>query len=49
MGGGTGIPGGPGRDQLFHLISAANTGIVNLYAKLGFHYDKTLFGFRKYL
>ena len=31
------------------LISAANTGIVNLYAKLGFHYDKTLFGFRKYL
>ena len=31
------------------LISAANTDIVNLYAKLGFHYDKTLFGFRKYL
>ena len=31
------------------LISAANTGIVNLYARLGFHYDTTLFGFRKYL
>ena len=31
------------------LISVANTGIVNLYAKLGFHYDTTLFGFRKYL
>ncbi|MBU8975638.1 MULTISPECIES: GNAT family protein [unclassified Lysobacter] len=31
------------------LISAANTGIVNLYARLGFRFDTTLFGFRKYL
>lgn len=31
------------------LVSAANTGIVNLYAKLGFRYETTLFGFRKYL
>lgn len=31
------------------LVSAANTGIVNLYARLGFRYDSTLFGFRKYL
>lgn len=31
------------------LVSAANTGIVNLYARLGFRYDTTLFGFRKYL
>lgn len=31
------------------LVSAANTGVVNLYAKLGFHYDSTLFGYRKFL
>lgn len=31
------------------LVSAANTGVMNLYGKLGFRYDKTLFGFRKYL
>lgn len=31
------------------LVSAANTGIVNLYAKLGFRYESTLFGFRKFL
>lgn len=31
------------------LVSAANTGIVNLYAKLGFRYETTLFGFRKFL
>jgi ribosomal protein S18 acetylase RimI-like enzyme len=31
------------------LVSAANTGIVNLYAKLGFRYDSTLFGYRKFL
>ncbi|UNK56452.1 hypothetical protein MNQ95_09750 [Pseudoxanthomonas daejeonensis] len=31
------------------LVSAANTGIVNLYAKLGFRYESTLFGFRKFI
>jgi len=31
------------------LVSAANTGILNLYARLGFHFDTTLFGFRKFL
>lgn len=31
------------------LVSAANTGVVNLYARLGFHYDTTLFGYRKFL
>lgn len=31
------------------LVSAANTGIVNLYSRLGFRCDATLFGFRKYL
>lgn len=31
------------------LVSAANTGVVNLYAKLGFRYDSTLFGYRKFL
>ena len=31
------------------LVSAANTGVVNLYAKLGFRYESTLFGFRKFL
>lgn len=31
------------------LISTANIGVVNLYARLGFHYDTALFGFRKFL
>ena len=31
------------------LVSAANTGVMNLYAKLGFRYDSTLFGYRKFL
>lgn len=31
------------------LVSAANTGIVNLYAKLNFRYESTLFGFRKFI
>lgn len=31
------------------LVSAANTGIINLYARLGFHFNSTLFGFRKFL
>ncbi|MCU1047229.1 hypothetical protein JAK48_11755 [Stenotrophomonas maltophilia] len=31
------------------LVSAANTGILNLYARLGFHFNSTLFGFRKFL
>ena len=31
------------------LISAANTGVINLYSRLGFHHHTTLFGFRKYL
>lgn len=31
------------------LVSAANVGVINLYARLGFHYDATLFGYRKFL
>lgn len=31
------------------LVSAANTGVINLYARLGFHFDTTLFGYRKFL
>lgn len=31
------------------LVSAANVGVVNLYARLGFRYDSTLFGYRKFL
>jgi len=31
------------------LVSAANVGVINLYAKLGFRYDTTLFGYRKFL
>ena len=31
------------------LVSAANIGVVNLYARLGFRYDTTLFGYRKFL
>lgn len=31
------------------LVSAANTGIVNLYARLGFQFNNTLTGFRKFL
>lgn len=31
------------------LVSAANTGVMTLYAKLGFRYDSTLFGYRKFL
>ncbi|PJK00091.1 hypothetical protein CO615_05365 [Lysobacteraceae bacterium NML75-0749] len=31
------------------LISTANTGVINLYARLGFHFDTALLGFRKYL
>lgn len=31
------------------LVSAANTSVLNLYAKLGFRYNTTLFGFRKFL
>lgn len=31
------------------LISTANVGVINLYARLGFHFDAALFGFRKYL
>jgi hypothetical protein len=30
------------------VVSAANTGIVNLYARLGFRFDACLFGFRKF-
>lgn len=29
------------------LVSAANTGVINLYARLGFHFDNTLFGYHK--
>jgi hypothetical protein len=35
--------------QCTTLISAANTGILNLYARLGFHFNSTLLGFRKLL
>lgn len=35
--------------QCTTLVSAANTGILNLYARLGFHFNSTLFGFRKFL
>ncbi|MGE8215077.1 MAG: GNAT family N-acetyltransferase [Stenotrophomonas maltophilia] len=35
--------------QCTTLVSAANTGIINLYARLGFHFNSTLFGFRKFL
>lgn len=31
------------------LVSAANIGVVNLYAALGFRYNSTLFGYRKFL
>lgn len=31
------------------LVSAANTGVINLYGRLGFHFDKTLLGYRKFL
>lgn len=31
------------------LISAANTGVLNLYARLGFQFNSTLLGFRKFL
>lgn len=31
------------------LISAANTGVLNLYARLGFQFNNTLTGFRKFL
>lgn len=31
------------------LVSAANVGVINLYARLGFHYDSTQFGYRKFL
>ncbi len=31
------------------LVSAANTGILNLYARLGFQFNSTLAGFRKFL
>lgn len=31
------------------LVSAANTGILNLYARLGFQFNSTLAGFRKLL
>lgn len=35
--------------QCTTLVSAANTSILNLYARLGFHFNSTLFGFRKFL
>ncbi len=38
-----------GANSCSTLVSAANTGVVNLYAKLGFRYQSTLFGFRKFL
>lgn len=38
-----------GIPQCTTLVSAANTGILNLYARLGFHFNSTLFGFRKFL
>lgn len=38
-----------GVPQCTTLVSAANTGILNLYARLGFHFNSTLFGFRKFL
>lgn len=31
------------------LVSAANTGIINLYSRLGFQFNRTLTGFRKFL
>lgn len=31
------------------LVSAANTGIINLYARLGFQFNSSLNGFRKFL
>jgi len=41
--------GARGIPQCTTLVSAANTGIINLYARLGFHFNRTLFGFRKFL
>ncbi len=41
--------GARGVPQCTTLVSAANTGIINLYARLGFHFNSTLFGFRKFL
>lgn len=38
-----------GVPQCTTLVSAANTGILNLYARLGFHFNSTLLGFRKFL
>ena len=35
--------------QCTTLISAANTGVLNLYARLGFQFNTTLLGFRKFL
>lgn len=38
-----------GMSRCTTLVSAANTGVMNLYAKLGFRCDSTLFGYRKFL
>ncbi len=35
--------------QCTTLISAANTGVLNLYARLGFQFNATLLGFRKFV
>ena len=35
--------------QCSTLVSAANTGVLNLYARLDFQFNRTLLGFRKFL
>jgi hypothetical protein len=41
--------GARGIDRCNTLVSAANTGVINLYARLGFQFHQTLFGYRKRL
>lgn len=38
-----------GVERCSTLVSAANTGIINLYARLGFTFTQSLHGFRKHL
>lgn len=37
-----------GINECHTLVSAANAGVINLYARLGFHFDEALFGFHKH-
>lgn len=41
--------GARGIERCSTLVSAANIGVINLYARLGFQFHQTLFGYRKHL